>query len=86
MTNADNPFITLAKIIRTQAELNNPTTFFIGKIIGANPIVVEVAGIVLKQNEILINEKLVDSHAVDDDVLMLMSNDKQRFVMVCKVV
>lgn len=135
MDNLDNPFITTIKLMRQNGEINNPTPFFIGEVISASPLLIQVGDIQLEREDVLINEMLLSgyerklelhttnatgqtasssggsgyaeyashSHSISniaikdgtyktlddflkgDKLVLLMSQDQQQFIVLCKV-
>ena len=91
MDNQDNPFINLIEIIKKKGKQN---TFFIGKVTSSLPLKVRVEGIQLDRDDFLINTTYLNNSNPDyshntfnigEKLLILISEDQQQFVLVCKV-
>lgn len=91
MDNQDNPFMNLVSIINKK-EKNN--TFFIGKVISSIPLKIQVGGIQFDRDDFLINTAYLNNNIPDytqstfnvgEKLLVLISDDQQQFVLVCKV-
>ncbi len=59
MDNQDNPYINLLGLMRVEGSVNNPVPFLIGKVVSANPFLVQVDNIQLERKDLLINSELL---------------------------
>lgn len=82
----NNPYLKIIQIMREQGSYNDPTSFFIGKVVSKEPLLIKVNGLQIDKSDFLISYGLQQSLYIGDSVLVLVSNDKQSFVVANKVV
>lgn len=78
----DNPYAILAKIMNSK---DNQLFLYQGKVTYTSPFTINVAGITLSGNELMVNVSLINNVSVGDTVLLLTA-DQQLFYVICKVV
>lgn len=61
MDKLDNPYLNLAEMMKKNKG-TNIVPFFIGKVISANPLLVQAGNIQLERDDMLINEFLLKNH------------------------
>ncbi len=82
----DNPYSRFIKIIREEGAVCNPLSFLIGKVINPMPeIAVKINGLQIDKNDIWISSE-ISTLQKGDNVLVLCSQDRQKFVIVSRVV
>lgn len=93
----DNPFMNLLEIMRQQGSVNNPVPFMIGSVINSMPLLVKVGEIQLERDDLLINKSYLleeeiggydyteKTFKVGEKLTLLMSQDQQQFILICKV-
>lgn len=82
-----DPYLKLIEIMKRQGKLN-VAPFFIGKVISSYPkeLVIKVDTMQIDKYDFKISNGLASSLNVGDDVLVLVTQDMQQFVIVSKVV
>lgn len=59
MPSEDNPYISFVGMMRTEGAVNNPVPFFIGHVVSASPLRVQIGDIVIEREGLLVNELLL---------------------------
>lgn len=97
MDKEDNPYMNLLAIMRQQGAVSNPVPFMLGSVISSMPLLIQVGEIQLERDELMINTsyllespvKGLDyneySFKVGEQLALLMSQDQQQFILLCKV-
>lgn len=95
MNEKDNPYFNLLEIMGNQAPEQQKIIHF-GKVINLSPLQISINEIILDQNDLLLNSnlKFYDSSIIGkttdyiniNDNVVLISEDFQTFILMCKVV
>lgn len=100
MTNEDNPAMNILSIMREQGRADNPIPFLIGEVISKCPFVVQSGALQLSREDLLIDKRFLKAHEEDcpitdqedcvdiqtgETVILLVSEDKQTYVLLCTV-
>lgn len=86
----DNPYMNLVEIMQKEGRVHNPIPYIKGKVVSTSPFLVEANSIPIEREEMLINESLLASPNIEDcfkvgDRVVLLSEDQQEFILLCKV-
>lgn len=79
----DNPYALLANMMRPP---ENQLSLYQGKIIKVSPLTINVAGITLSGNELMVNASILSGDISIGDTVLLLTVDQQLFYVICKVV
>lgn len=77
-----DPFVILAQKIK-QPEKNEYV--YIGKVVSVSPLQIDLAGSKQEKEDLLVNPEIKELK-VGDKVLLISTDEKQQFAIVCKVV
>lgn len=77
-----DPFVILAQSIK-QPEKNEYV--YIGKVVSVSPLQIDLAGSKQEKEDLLVNPEIKELK-VGDKVLLISTDEKQQFAIVCKVV
>lgn len=80
----DNPYAVLANMLRQSN--NNQLSLYRGKVIKTAPLTIDVAGITLSGNELMVNASILTGDISVGDTVLLLTVDRQLFYVICKVV
>ncbi|SKA99321.1 Protein of unknown function [Caloramator quimbayensis] len=81
-----NPYSELLQVMREQGAKYNPPTIEIGQIISATPLKIKINDLQLDKSDIYINDSIKSSLIAGDLVAVLPMTDRQKFIVLCKVV
>jgi Protein of unknown function (DUF2577) len=77
-------FSKMLKLIREEGSVFNPPTILIGDVVSTSPLVIRIDELEIDKDNILINKDLVLANG--DEVAILPTDDRQTFIVICKVV
>lgn len=80
----DNPFAVLAGMLKSGND--NQIFLYQGKIVKVSPLTINVAGITLSGNELMVNASILSGDISIGDTVLLLTVDQQLFYVICKVV
>ncbi len=80
-----NPFAGVIKVIRDDNRVQSPTSYRMGEVKSASPLIVDVAGTDQEAEDLLKND-LITSLVAGDNLLLLPIDEEQRYIIICKVV
>ena len=79
-----NPYFKMVSLFRADSVAHTPTYFRLGTVVSANPLQIDVAGI-LQNKSSLKKDKGLD-FSLGDEVLLVTLDDDQTFIIIAKVV
>lgn len=82
MNKEDNPFYTLAQQIKSSANIQQINE---GKVISVSPLLINCNGIQLDREDLLINSDLLVNSLKVGSIVVLLTNDNQKFYLICEV-
>ena len=62
MTKEDDPYFSLIDMMQEEGKAFNPTPFFIGKVVNADPLSVQVGDIIIEKENMKINSMLLGGY------------------------
>ena len=102
MNNKDNPYFTLAQLIKQPTQIQN---VILGKVTSISPLLVNANGIQLDKKDLLINKDLLkctkrnikldgtrrEIENIEDNfkvgsTVVLLTQDNQKFYLICEVI
>jgi hypothetical protein len=81
-----NPYSELLNLMREQGAKYNPPTIQLGRVISATPLKIIIGDLQLDKSDIYINDSIKSSLIIGDLVAVLPMEDRQKFIVLCKVV
>ena len=79
-----NPYSEMIDLMRVQGASYNPPSIKIGTMLSSN--VLKVGELQVNKRNLLINEYWVSKLNTGDSVAVLSTDDRQKFIILCKVV
>ena len=84
MTQINNPYNGILNIIKQQNN-NSSSTVVIGKVISDNPLSISIGELFLDREDLMVNEN-IKSFNKGDILAMTPTTNKQKYIVLCKVV
>lgn len=86
MNNKDNPFFTLAQQIKQPMINANLQQINLGTVISVSPLLINCNGIQLDREDLLISKQLENYTFRVNATFVLLTQDNQRFYLICEVI
>lgn len=83
MDNVNNPYLGIAEFVKSSN--TQGFSFCIGKIISLSPLIAEGNRLSFSGDDLYVNDELLPKLTAGCKVLLLISDDKQTIVIVCKL-
>lgn len=85
MGSISNPYNGILNLIKEQNKNSSSSTVVIGKVINSNPLAISIGELFLNSEDFMVNEN-IKSFNKGDTLAMMPTSNKQKYIVLCKVV